>query len=86
MALWNYIIFILLHINSITMVTSKEEILMKHCKATILCLTMVIVVSTSFVRKHFISFIYLYKLFISLRRAILVWMPTVDSPSDDLGI
>ena len=68
-------ILILLNINGITTVTSEEKIIMKHRKATILSFTKVIVVSTLLVREHLVSFSYLYKLLISLRRAILVWVP-----------
>jgi len=74
-ALWNYMILILLYINGITTVTSEEKIIMKHRKATILSFTKVIVVSTLLVREHLVSFSYLYELLISLRRAILVWVP-----------
>ena len=68
-------ILILLYINSITTVTSEEEIIMKHRKSIILSFTKVIVVSTLLIREHLVSFSYLYEPFISLRRAIFVWVP-----------
>lgn len=81
--LWNYTVFILLHINSITKVTSEEKVFVKHCEAVTGCLIVVIIVSTFLVRQHFIRFSYLYELFISLRRTILIWMPIGEIVSSD---
>lgn len=71
-------LLVLLQINSITTVTSKEKVLVKHCEAVINCWIIVIVQSTSFIRQHFIGFSYFHKLFISPRGTILVWMPILD--------